>query len=211
MRRLSVDLGVSAMTVYGYVDNKDELLDAIAARVLGDLSRQGRELAWQDRLASVAEELRRLLREHPGVAEIVLNRPAPAMDTFRETMLAILDDAGFEQQDAIDLLILTSCYALGFAHSELVRADADESDEAGRLARLSPAEFPHLVAASVRYSQPLRDDTYRIGLRSLIRGFAEERLAPERLSPERLALEHQASEYQAGDRLVPDSSVPEGS
>lgn len=179
MRRLGKELGVSSMTVYGYVASKEELLDALAAKSigkLGELDAGGLDLAWQEELATVAIELRRLLRRHPGIAEIVLERPAPAMDHFRERMLSILSDAGFEPGDAIDLLILTSCYALGYAHSEMIRASTDQAEEAERLRRLPAQEFPHLAAFAERYARPLRDDTFEVGLRSLIDGFAARRL-----------------------------------
>jgi AcrR family transcriptional regulator len=179
MRRLADELGVSSMTVYGYLANKDELLQAVAARVLGGLEHQSESLGWERRLTDVATELRRLLRKHPGVTEIVLSRPAPALDRFRETMLSILSEAGFEVQDAIDILVVTSCYALGFAHSELVRTSTDLKEVAQRLGRLPAADFPHLTAAADKASRPLRDDTFEIGLRSLIRGFAAERLNAE--------------------------------
>jgi AcrR family transcriptional regulator len=179
MRRLGKELGVSSMTVYGYVSSKEELLDALAARVIGNLGELGEEPAargWEEQFASVAIELRRLLRRHPGIAEIVLDRPAPALDRFRERMLAILSEAGFALEDAIDLLILTSCYALGYAHSEMVRASTDPAEEAERLGRLPARDFPHLAAVAERYARPLRDDTFEIGLRSLIDGFAARRL-----------------------------------
>jgi AcrR family transcriptional regulator len=180
MRRLAQELGVSSMTVYGYVASKDELLEAIAARVLGNLALGGDPSSpWDKRLAAVAIELRTSLREHPGVAEIVLSRPTPALDRFREMMLDILETAGFTDQDAGDLLVLTSCFALGYAHSELFRDSTDYEAEAERLRRLPAGEFPHLTAAAATYSRPLRDDSFEIGLRSLIRGFTEERLTPE--------------------------------
>jgi hypothetical protein len=133
-------------------------------------------LAWEDRLAAIAIELRRILRDHPGVAEIVLERPAPALDHFRETMLAILSDAGFELEDAIDLLILTSCYALGYAHTEMIRASTDPEQEALRLSQLPAEEFPHLSMAAARYARPLGDSAFEVGLRSLIAGFTANRL-----------------------------------
>src|ERR671919_363897 len=47
MRRLGRELGVEAMSLYGYVRNKDDLVEAVVQRVYGELSLPPVNGSWQ--------------------------------------------------------------------------------------------------------------------------------------------------------------------
>lgn len=69
MRRLAAELGVTAMSVYWYVDTKDDLLelavDAVAGELtLPDTSDDGAD--WRDQLRVLAVGYRDTLLRHPG-------------------------------------------------------------------------------------------------------------------------------------------------
>src|SRR5262245_5229220 len=68
MRRLAEELGLSPMGLYRYVRDKDELLDRIVDTVLRkvDLDVAGQ---WRERLTVITLRARRVLLEHPGVAQ----------------------------------------------------------------------------------------------------------------------------------------------
>src|SRR5688500_11950104 len=66
MRRLGKELGVEAMSLYGYVANKQDLVDGVLARVYAEMPRTvDGTAAWPDRLRSIAREFRRVLLRHP--------------------------------------------------------------------------------------------------------------------------------------------------
>ncbi|WP_282791170.1 TetR/AcrR family transcriptional regulator [Streptomyces sp. CC224B] len=74
MRRLAAELEVTAMSVYWYVDTKDDLLelalDAVGAEVrLPDTGSD--PSAWREQLRSLAAEYRALLIRHPWVSPLV--------------------------------------------------------------------------------------------------------------------------------------------
>lgn len=178
MRRIADELGVGAMTIYSYVGSKQDLLDGLASRVLDALPADDPVTdTWQERLELLAHHLHVALREHPGVAQVVASRggPIPALDRFRETMLRILDDAGFAPDRAVRVLSALAAYTAGFAHVEQYRADTELEAEAQRLRRLPRDEFPRLSASADAYAGHVSQDAFTLGLRAFVAGLDSER------------------------------------
>ncbi|ORT57923.1 TetR/AcrR family transcriptional regulator [Streptomyces sp. CB03238] len=74
MRRLAAELNVTAMSVYWYVDTKDDLLELAIDAVLGELdlpepAADGDD--WRDRLRALAVGYRSLLVRHPWVSPLI--------------------------------------------------------------------------------------------------------------------------------------------
>ncbi|MDX6363458.1 TetR/AcrR family transcriptional regulator [Streptomyces sp. NPDC058274] len=72
MRRLAAELNVTAMSVYWYVDTKDDLLELALDAVFGQLALPDPESGedWRDQLRSVATGYRALLVRHPWVSPL---------------------------------------------------------------------------------------------------------------------------------------------
>jgi AcrR family transcriptional regulator len=172
MRRLADDLGIGAMTLYSYVRTKNELLDGIADIVLTALPHDDPHEIWQERLELAMHHLHVALVAHPGVAQILVSRqvPIPQLDSFRETLLAILADAAFPPPRAVQIVSALACYASGFAQFELHRSQVQPADEAARLRGLPRSGFPHLTEMADDYAGHLSQDAFSFGLRSFIRG-----------------------------------------
>ncbi|KPH99079.1 TetR/AcrR family transcriptional regulator [Streptomyces sp. NPDC086989] len=102
MRRLAAGLGVTAMSLYWYVDTKHDLLELALDRALGELplprttpagpAREG----WPGRLRSLACGYRRLLAEHPWVAPLTAAYPniGPHARAFDSALQRLLDATG---------------------------------------------------------------------------------------------------------------------
>ncbi|MDL5202531.1 TetR/AcrR family transcriptional regulator [Streptomyces sp. ALI-76-A] len=73
MRRLAAELNVTAMSVYWYVDTKDDLLELALDAVFGELDLPDPESGedWRDQLRSLAREYRSLLVRHPWLSPLV--------------------------------------------------------------------------------------------------------------------------------------------
>ncbi|MET9253800.1 TetR/AcrR family transcriptional regulator [Streptomyces sp. NPDC003717] len=74
MRRLAAELDVTAMSVYWYVDTKDELLELALDAVHGELRLRGPEEAdedWRTELRALARENRALLVRHPWLSPLI--------------------------------------------------------------------------------------------------------------------------------------------
>ena len=67
MRRLSRELGRSAMAPYWHVADKRELLDLVAREVLAEVEVPAPDAGpWEDRLRTVIDEIDLRLRHYPG-------------------------------------------------------------------------------------------------------------------------------------------------
>src|SRR5579859_985451 len=104
MPNLAQRLECGVMTIYGYVDNKEDLLDAIALRGLADLrlprplppSGDGVLLAW-------GRALRQTLLAHPSMALIFLSRAVIGRGIFSgiESLVGALGRAGLPTPAAL--------------------------------------------------------------------------------------------------------------
>ncbi|MEV5885451.1 TetR/AcrR family transcriptional regulator C-terminal domain-containing protein [Streptomyces sp. NPDC052020] len=72
MRRLAAELNVTAMSVYWYVDTKDDLLELALDAVMGEFRLPAADTGedWRDRLRALAREYRGLLVRHPWVSPL---------------------------------------------------------------------------------------------------------------------------------------------
>ncbi|MEV0929835.1 TetR/AcrR family transcriptional regulator [Streptomyces phaeochromogenes] len=73
MRRLAAELNVTAMSVYWYVDTKDDLLELALDAVFGELELPDPESGedWREQLRALAVGYRGLLVRHPWVSPLV--------------------------------------------------------------------------------------------------------------------------------------------
>ncbi|MFE1250664.1 TetR/AcrR family transcriptional regulator [Streptomyces sp. NPDC058735] len=73
MRRLAGALDVTAMSVYWYVNTKDDLLELALDQVMGEmrLPDPDADEDWRDQVRSLAREYRTLLVRHPWVSALV--------------------------------------------------------------------------------------------------------------------------------------------
>ncbi|CAL9307883.1 TetR/AcrR family transcriptional regulator [Streptomyces olindensis] len=73
MRRLAGELNVTAMSVYWYVDTKDDLLELALDQVMGEmrLPDPDADEDWRDQVRALAREYRTLLVRHPWVSALV--------------------------------------------------------------------------------------------------------------------------------------------
>jgi AcrR family transcriptional regulator len=70
MRRLAAELNVTAMSLYWYVDNKDDLLELALDAAFGELPPPREDAHWHDRLRELATEYRNLLVRHVWVSTL---------------------------------------------------------------------------------------------------------------------------------------------
>ncbi|MFZ0717185.1 TetR/AcrR family transcriptional regulator [Mycobacterium sp.] len=123
-RRLSADLGVSHMTLYGYFDSKEALLEALVARTIAVPSiRRTTTAAWGDVLFDVIRDLHRILVNRPGIAEILVSRQLTGdwVADVRERLLDILRSGGYDERQATDGISVIFNYLLGAVMIETSR------------------------------------------------------------------------------------------
>lgn len=115
-RRLSSELGVSHMTMYGYFDSKESLLEALVARTLAVPSiRAAVTTPWDEILFDSIQDLHRVLVNRPGIAEILVSQELTGtwVAEVREQLLDILRDGGYDEHQATDGISIIFNYLLG--------------------------------------------------------------------------------------------------
>ncbi len=118
MARVATELGFTTMSLYRYVDSKDELL-----ALMWNASAQGVESLviegdhWRSRLKTWAVVQRDMLDRHPWITQMPLAAPplAPNSLTFVELGLQTLDDSGLADSDKLRTIGLLSSYTLSEA------------------------------------------------------------------------------------------------
>jgi AcrR family transcriptional regulator len=151
MRRLAGALGAGAMSLYHYVANKDELLDAMIDIVFEEIELPPEETDWRVAMRRQALSARQVLARHPWAIGLMESRtsPGPANLRHREAFTACLRKAGFSVVMATHANWLLNSYVYGFALQEasLPFDTADEladMTEGIYLPQLPPEEFPYL-------------------------------------------------------------------
>ena len=196
MRRLADELGITAMSLYGYVPSKAELLDVMADRAYSEIDPSGdsapswQTLSWQARLARLADQHWTVLLAHPWLLQIAASRPllGPNMTGFYDAELAAVDGLGLTDID-LDLVVsLLDDYVRGAARGAVEAAEAQArtgiSDQQwwqtyGPLLAdvLDPARYPTAVrvgaAAGAEYGAAHdAARSFRFGLQRIIDGIA---------------------------------------
>lgn len=139
MRAVAEQVGIGAMTLYGYVPGKPELielmLDSVAGTTYGADDRPADQPDWQDALRHMAERNFAHAVEHGWSVEVPPGRPilGPGICQKYEWELAPLDGIGLSDE-AMDHVVTTVVnMATGAARWRLgldrVRADSQLSDE----------------------------------------------------------------------------------
>ena len=138
MRKLGDQLGVEAMSLYRYVAGRDELLDLVVERVIGEMEHDhdvidSPQNGWQDFLQRLAHGVRRAALAHPVAFPLVASRPleapwlrpplrsAPWVERFLASMIA----EGFSDANAVGAYRAFTSFLLGHLLLEVASHGAD--------------------------------------------------------------------------------------
>ncbi|MFI1014435.1 TetR/AcrR family transcriptional regulator [Streptomyces sp. NPDC020965] len=131
MRRLAAELDVTAMSVYWYVDTKDDLLELALDEVFGrmrlpDLSAED---AWREQLRTLATEYRAMLVRHPWVPALIgsfLNI-GPRSIAFSLAVQQVMGNTGLPPNGQMGGLaaVFQFVYGFGTVESNFVRRCAE--------------------------------------------------------------------------------------
>jgi AcrR family transcriptional regulator len=151
LRRLGADLGVDPTAMYRHFRNKEQLLTAVADRLLGRVldgfRRSGR---WRRDVRDVSLRARRVYLTHPALAPVLATAPAPLTNNQRiaEIVLGALADAGIDARRAALAYQVLENYTAGASSLDAqVGADVDLAWRTS-FAMLPATEFPHAVEAA---------------------------------------------------------------
>jgi AcrR family transcriptional regulator len=103
MRRVADELDTGPSSLYAHVRNKEELLELLLDRVLGELDLPEPDPArWQEQLKEFARQARALMGRHNDIAKVTLGRIPMGPNALRwvEWSLTLLRGAGIPDRTA---------------------------------------------------------------------------------------------------------------
>ena len=116
MRALGRECGVRAMSLYRYIANKDDLLDAVQEGIVAQMQPIEAGLPWRAAVEASAREFRRVLAQHPRAIGLFV-RPATTKQSLDqlERVWSILIEAGLSEVDALLALQSLLAFVVGQA------------------------------------------------------------------------------------------------
>ena len=180
MPNLARRLGSGVMTIYGYVKNKEDLLDAIAQRGLADLQlQQPLSPGTASVLAAWGRAMRRTLMAHPSLPVIFLSQAVIGPGIFRgiERLLGRLQQGGMAPAVGVHAIYAVLTYATGFVAWELPRTVLQSqakyaADWRREFASLPPEDFPLTAGVIGDLSRVAGEEQFELGLAALANGLA---------------------------------------
>ncbi len=165
MRRLARELSVSPGALYWHFANKQQLLGAVADRILAGVDDVAAD--WGDRVAAICGQLRDALLSHTDGAELVSASFAAGQSEAMAQILAWLADAAGEA--GVDI-----AHRVQAARTVLYYVLGATADEQSRLQwDAAGAELPQSATLPADPSAG-----FGFGLRLLIDGIAARRTSP---------------------------------
>jgi AcrR family transcriptional regulator len=134
MRRLGVELGVEAMSLYNHVASKGDLLDGMIDVVIGEIDLPAEGTDWRSAIRRRAISTRAALSRHWWAVGRMASRATPGPATLRQhdAVLGILRGAGFSVAMAAHAYSLPDSYLYGFAlHEPSLLVDYGDEFEYG--------------------------------------------------------------------------------
>jgi len=156
MRKLGVELGVEAMSLYHHVANKSDLLDGMIDGVFGEIDLPS-GTDWRTAMRQRAISAREALSRHRWAIGLMESRSTPGPATLRhhDAVLGTLRGAGFSIKMAAHAYSALDSYIYGFALQEpsLPFHTAEETAQVTQaiMAQFASGEYPHLTEMAVEH------------------------------------------------------------
>ncbi len=168
MRRLGERLGVEAMSLYGWVRNKADLLDGIHDVLLGRMNPTLGHPDPTEDLRSMARAFREVLRAHPNALPMFATRPARGPSALRQVELGlrVLARMGIPPERSLAIFQIIFAFVVGHALYTFSRADdGDEVDYAAL-----PEDLAHVRSLAEILPGRELDAEFELGLDTFIAG-----------------------------------------
>ncbi|MCZ4118911.1 TetR/AcrR family transcriptional regulator [Streptomyces sp. H39-S7] len=182
MRALAAQLGVGTMAVYSHFRSKEEISDAVAQRLLGEVELPAAgevDGDAREQLREVCRSVFRLFAEHPSALQLLTTRPMRGDEAIAviDRMLGLLRAAGLDRVDAARAHVALMQYTVGSALWNVRRdralcEDGLRERVRARLADLPADRYPALteLVPELAIAQDAGMAQYELGLDGLLTG-----------------------------------------
>lgn len=156
MRKLAVELGVEAMSLYYHVKSKEEILDGMLDVVYSEFATPKAGDEWRSAMQARAESTRRVLARHPWAISMKARMsPGPATLGHLDSVIGCFTATGFSMPLTGHALSILDSYVLGFAQQEAA-LPLDPSGDIGPVAEeimagqeAMSATYPNMATMAV--------------------------------------------------------------
>ncbi|MEU7981485.1 TetR/AcrR family transcriptional regulator [Micromonospora sp. NPDC049081] len=166
MRSLAAALHAKPMSLYHYIRNKDELLDALVDGVFAEIDLPAPGGDWRAEVRRRCLSARTVLARHPWALTLIETRTSPGPATLRhhDRMLGVLRGGGFSLPMTAHAYAVIDAYVFGFVLQEASLpfdggGSATEVADA-IMAGFAAGDYPHLVEFA---TQHVRQPGYDFG------------------------------------------------
>ncbi len=190
MKAVATELGMTTMSLYRYVDSKDELLAVVLDEAYGPCPHDvGTGSTWRARVDSWARSIAAGLAARPWIVDIPLSAPpaTPNVLGWTDAGVAAFAGTGLPARSVLSSLLVLDGFVrnhvrqsmqLGALRSDGMRSPDDRSYEAGILDLVGDSgRLPALAAAAEEISRgdasSFYDDELDYGLSVLLDGLAD--------------------------------------
>lgn len=175
MRRLAQALGVQAASLYTHVATKDDVLDAVANRLIEQVDTTGFSAGWREGLLTWGRSYRAALAAHPNAAPLIASG-TQRRDEFLGMANAVhggLVGAGWPPRRATEISGAVKYLVIGAATTPFASGFADD-------VQVYLDRYPHLTQAHRLRADAARidHDSFELGLQALVRGLELDPAAP---------------------------------
>jgi AcrR family transcriptional regulator len=175
MRKLAQELGSGAASLYWHVGDKDELLNLLLDRIVGETPVPEPDPEnWQGTVKELARAVRRHLSERRDAAQLSLGRipSGPNALPILERNLAVLAASKLPPRVISYAADMFALYVGAFAYEESLRtSDAATPEQIGAYwASLPPEQFPTLTRLSNDLVAGDSDARFEFAIELLVRG-----------------------------------------
>ncbi|MEV1171566.1 TetR/AcrR family transcriptional regulator [Nonomuraea sp. NPDC049784] len=188
MRRVAQEFDTGPASLYAHVANKEELLELIYERVLGEIELPERDPSrWKEQLRAYAMEAHRVLSAHSDLARVALANIPSGENSIRagEFVFGLLIEAGMSPRDAslsmdrISLYVTGDAYEGSLHYARMRAAGLDSPQEyfehfvrqISDYYRALPSErFPHIRKFVDELIADDGEDRFRYGLDLILDG-----------------------------------------
>ncbi|GAA1590630.1 TetR/AcrR family transcriptional regulator [Kribbella sancticallisti] len=152
MSKVAGALGFTTMSLYRYVDSKDDLYVVMLEVAFGSPGPLDPKAGWRERITAWAVSFRDAIRRHPWVLQVPVLEPplSPLQLEWMERGLQAFEDTALTPRDSLSAMLLVNIYVRGTG-ALTVNSLTDVDGEAGktyarRLKMLAdPDRFPTIA------------------------------------------------------------------
>lgn len=176
MRTVAKELRMSAMGLYRYVADREELERLVVESVLDEVDTEPPPSGapWEQRIEVLVRRLRDTVGAHPAVVPLTITHRHRSRAGLRwsEAVLAVLTEAGFDGARRVVALRALLGYVIGAVQLEHLGPLSGAGTVA--ISVLPADEFPLLAETALRAQGVGAEEEFFGGLAALMRGLREQ-------------------------------------